>query len=143
MEDGVKDIKDTHAVRGPKIDWEYYKTLHPVIPVAKAVIAHVEQEFSAWTRYSSHTTSTDRSGILALQNLYRSECVYHFRSGRELHAQSKPADFVNSGMEKLPDMMKRWVDGRDFERSVQEDFCEESDSDSEAGSHIGDEEGEA
>ena len=130
MEDGIKDIKDTHAAHGPKVDWKYFETLHPVLPVIKTVTTHLETEFKAWTRYSAHTTSSDKAGIQALQSSYISEGVYQYRPGRTLLPSNKAKNFVDDGYEKLPDAIGRWVESRNYERSVDEDWpSENSDSD--------------
>lgn len=122
MEDGIKDIKDTYSLRGPKVDWKYFETVHPVIPVVKAVSTHVETQLRMWSRYTSHTTSRDKEGIALLQRSYISQGIYETRPGRTLHTANHAKDFINEGFPKLQGAMQRWAESRAFDRATNEDW---------------------
>ncbi|THH29765.1 hypothetical protein EUX98_g4409 [Antrodiella citrinella] len=139
MEDGIKAIKDTHSLRGPKVDWKYFEIVHPVIPVVTAVSTHVETQFKAWSRYTSHTASSDKTGIQILQRSYLKSGIYETRLGRTLHKTNQAKDYVNDGFTKLQlGIAQRWAEGRDFVRATEEDWPSDETDDSDV-SMAGDE----
>ncbi|KAI0069875.1 hypothetical protein K474DRAFT_1713831 [Panus rudis PR-1116 ss-1] len=48
MEAGIKKAKVVNKPKGPNIDWEYLKKLHPVLPVIDHVSEHMEDMFGTW-----------------------------------------------------------------------------------------------
>lgn len=57
-------------MKGPEVDWEYIKTLHPVIHAIHGVTSHVEKEFNTLTRGKKHTVPQKKLDVQKLQDLY-------------------------------------------------------------------------
>lgn len=110
--------------KGPKVNWDYLKKMHPILPVIKAVSSHMEGMFKTWTRYKAHTTPHDVKGIRTLQQSYSAAQLYTNRPGRKLAAESRVSDYIDEGLGKLSTVLEKWVDGRSYERSHENSWSE-------------------
>ena len=81
--------------------------------------------FQTWTRYKSHTSPHDLEGIQVLQRAYQASEIYEYQAGRVLPEGNAYTDFVLEGAKKLPNAIDRWIKGRTFRRSTEEDWSVE------------------
>ena len=113
------------------MDWKYLQKLHPALPVIQTVAHHVEQQFNTWTRYGRHTDPRDAKGVLRLEKYYKEWGLYDTKMGRMQVGSdaNDTVDFYNKGLVGLDTPMTKWVDGRRWERSTEENWEPLSDGD--------------
>ncbi|KAI0073971.1 hypothetical protein K474DRAFT_1710254 [Panus rudis PR-1116 ss-1] len=109
MEAGINRAKVICRPKGPNVDWEYLKKLHPVLPVIGHVSDHMEEMFQTWTRYKAHTSPHDTEGILLLQHTYMQANLYQTIPGRRLADGNKAVDYIDEGVQKLEAAMNKWA----------------------------------
>ncbi|KAH9918160.1 uncharacterized protein B0H18DRAFT_883006 [Fomitopsis serialis] len=140
QEANIGKIKVTNRSQGPNVNWEYFRKLHPVLPVIQALSEHMETEFATWTRYKKHTTPDDEKGIKLLQQTYTSARVHVTVPGRLVERESERVkDFYNNGIAEFAKTLGRWENARTYARRVDEDYSQLSDVDDEGGMMADDE----
>ena len=132
QEHNIKDMKVTYRSEGPNIKWEYFRKLHPAIPIIRIVTEHMEEEFGTYKRGKSHTVPTREKDIQVLQKSYHQSQYHIYTRGRTIEKKDdKAKDFIEEGMGKLHSskVLYKWRNQRSFKRSVAEDWSEnESDN---------------
>ncbi|KAJ7917324.1 hypothetical protein B0H13DRAFT_1608482 [Mycena leptocephala] len=132
QEMNIKDIK------GPNIDWEYLKKLHPAIHVIRAVNQYMEFEFKTRVRGQKHTVPKKELDLQELQKWYRASNVHAFKPGRHIKSKDKsspdtPKDTLSKGGAALQTgkTLDRWIETRTVDRSTMENWDLFDDSDDE------------
>ena len=134
QEHNNRDIKVNYRSQGPSIDWEYLKKLHPAIHIINAVGVHVEQEFQTLSRGKKHAVPKKEHDIQVLQQSYRMARVHYHESGRKIKSKRDRAkDLATTGAVMLEQSkaLDRWIEGRSFVRSTEQEWNILSDSEDE------------
>jgi hypothetical protein len=137
QEHNNKDFKVTHRSEGPSVDWEYLKKLHPAIHVVRAVARLIELEFKTLTRGKKHTIPKKDLDVQTLHNSYHESRVHIRVPGRRSETErDKAKDVTAHGISVFlaGKVMKRWIDNRTFERSMEQEWDLPSSDDSSSGS---------
>ncbi len=128
QEHNIKDMKVTYRSEGPNIKWEYFRKLHPAIPIIRIVTEHMEEEFGTYKRGKSHTVPTREKDVQVLQKAYHLSQYHVYTRGRTIEKKDdKAKDYIEEGMGKLHSgkVLYKWRNQRSFKRSVAEDWSEE------------------
>ncbi|TFY64228.1 hypothetical protein EVJ58_g2764 [Rhodofomes roseus] len=129
QEANIGKIKVTNRSQGPNINWEYFRKLHPALPVIQGLSEHMETEFETWTRYKKHTTPGDEKGVDLLRQTYSNARVHVTVPGRLVQRDSeKVKDFYNHGLAEFMKTMGRWTHARTYPRREDEDYSPLSDA---------------
>ena len=126
QEHNNRDIKVNYRSQGPSIDWEYLKKLHPAIHIINAVGVHVEQELHTLSRGKKHAVPKKEHDIQVLQQSYRTARIHYYELGRKMFGgrKDKAKDIVTEGAVTLEQgkMLARWIEGRSFTRSMEQEW---------------------
>lgn len=126
QEHNNRDIKVNYRSQGPSIDWEYLKKLHPAIHIINAVGVHVEQELHTLSRGKKHAVPKKEHDIQVLQQSYRTARIHYYEPGRKMVGgrKDKAKDIVTEGAVTLEQgkMLARWIEGRSFTRSMEQEW---------------------
>ncbi|KAJ3546980.1 hypothetical protein NMY22_g1840 [Coprinellus aureogranulatus] len=130
QEMNIKDIKVTYRSEGPNIKWSYLRKLHPAIPVIRNIIDFTENEFGTLARGKKHTVPSREKDIETLQKTYATAQLHEIRPGRHNWSDKRDnaRDFIDAGAHKvsMTQLLSRWNAGRAFERSLAEEWGEDS-----------------
>ncbi|KAH6877028.1 hypothetical protein BKA70DRAFT_1127733 [Coprinopsis sp. MPI-PUGE-AT-0042] len=125
QEMNIKDIKVTYRSEGASIKWDYFKILHPAIPVIRAVIDFVESEFDTLARGKRHTVPSARKDIDLLRANYTESTYHKNQPGRKIHnAADEAKDVITRGANTVQSgvVLENWVANRTFVRSKKEHY---------------------
>lgn len=102
QEHNIKDTKVTYQSEGPNIKWEYFKKLHPAIPLIRIVTEHIEQEFGTYKCSKSHTVPTQEKDVDTLQKAYNVSQYHIYTPGQTIERKDDRAkDYIEKGLGKL------------------------------------------
>ncbi|KII93855.1 hypothetical protein PLICRDRAFT_102389 [Plicaturopsis crispa FD-325 SS-3] len=123
QEHNIKDIK------GPNINWEYLKKMHPAVRIIRALSRHMEEDFGTLNRGNKHGVPRKDRDVRKLQESYLASHTHDLeRNGRKIKsADNRAPDVVTLGCTSLQtgSKMRDWVSGRQFKRSMQQRWPEE------------------
>ncbi|THV03254.1 hypothetical protein K435DRAFT_852138 [Dendrothele bispora CBS 962.96] len=81
QEHNIQDIKVTHCLEGPSIDWKYLQKLHPAIPVIREVSNLIEREFNLIVHGKRHTSPSAEHDIQELQIAFTESTYHDYKKG--------------------------------------------------------------